>query len=94
MNSLITEKSMDELHQDALKEDIQRTEAKEALEEKKEQEPEIIKEEVVRIEVPLNRLLDANRNERKIFFSDLIKQIRGRIEIARIQRSLKNENHE
>ncbi len=89
MASLITEKNMDELHQDALKEDIERTEVKEALEETKEQEPEIIKEEVVRIEVPMNRLLNADRKQRKIFFSDLIKQIRGRIEIARIQRSLK-----
>ncbi len=86
MASLITEKSMDELHQDALKEDIERTEA---IEESKKKEPEIIREEVVRIEVPMDRLLNADRKERKIFFSDLIKQIRGRIEIARIQRSLK-----
>ena len=87
MESLITGKTDDELHEDALKEDIERTEVKEALEDKVAQESQ--QQEILRIDLPIDYLLGASRKDKKEFFSNLIKNIKVRIEVHRQERRLK-----
>ena len=99
MASLITEKTGDELHEDALTEDIRRTEAIEDVNNRlaeigktakkaEAEKPLIEKDQTLRIDLPVDQLLNASRTEKKLFFSQLIKEIKANIEMIRIERRL------
>jgi len=68
-------KRMEELHEDAIKEDVYSLKAAE--------HQKIKKGEVFRVDIPVDALLDANRNDRKLFFKKLIKDLNRQLEIIR-----------
>ena len=84
MASLITEKTDAELHEAALKEDIERTEAKE--DEKAEKSGQL---KILRIDLPINELLNASRAQKKEFFAHMVKNIKAQIETIRQERRIK-----
>ena len=102
MESLITKKTMDDKHQDALREDTLRDEAIEALDKprtkkyngrkanyvQQEVPPEIVKNQVIRIDIPVDQLLAANRESKKQFFNALIKDVRARLAFIKEERGL------
>lgn len=54
----------------------------------KEAQGQVEKEQSINIRVPVDQLLAADRASRKLFFAHLVKQIKGKLEIIRIERSL------
>jgi len=87
MASLITEKTDAELHEDALKEDTERTEAKESLEDEKAEQSSQLK--ILRIDLPVDELLNASRAQKKEFFAHMVKNIKAQIETIRQERRIK-----
>lgn len=79
MESLINEKSIDDIHQQALEEN-------EALRKSKNSD---VKPEVIRIDIPVEQMMDANRSQKKAFFKQLAKSVNARVELIRLKRRLK-----
>lgn len=92
MASLINEPDEEDKQASEQKNQEELDHAKELVDEARSKQGHVDKEQYIQILVPVNQLLAANRKQRKEFYTNTIKQIKGKLEIIHIERSLKNGN--